>query len=96
VNPAHDIQGSKPETGQTPVAAATLDAEGLTCGLLEPLLARHLRALAPGEVLEVRSDREEAAEGIRAWAWLSGNTLVKVENEAAAPRARYYVRKNAR
>jgi TusA-related sulfurtransferase len=90
------IQDSMPEQGQTPVAAATLDAEGLSCGLLEPLIARHLRALAPGEVLEIRSDREEAADGIRAWAWLSGHTLLGVEKEAAAHHARYFIRKNVR
>jgi TusA-related sulfurtransferase len=78
------------------LAAATLDAEGLTCGTLEPLLARHLRALAPGQVLEVTSDREEAADGIRAWVWLSGNTLVAVEKDQASRYARYFVRKNAR
>jgi TusA-related sulfurtransferase len=85
-----------PERDAPPSAAATLDAEGLTCGVLEPLLAKQLRALAPGEVLEVRSDREEAADGIRAWVWLSGHTLVAVEKEDASRSARYFVRKNAR
>jgi TusA-related sulfurtransferase len=77
----------------TPAPAATLDAYGLTCGALEPLIARRLRELAPGEVLEIRSDQEEAADGIRAWTWLSGHTLVAVEPDNPAPRARYYVRR---
>jgi TusA-related sulfurtransferase len=77
----------------TPAPAATLDAYGLTCGALEPLIARRLRELAPGEVLEIRSDQEEAADGIRAWTWLSGHTLVAVEQDNPAPRARYYVRR---
>ena len=78
---------------QTPVAAATLEAYGLTCGALEPLIAKRLRELAPGEVLEIRSDQEEAADGIRAWTSLAGHTLVAVEQDGPAPRARYYVRK---
>ena len=34
----------------------TLEAYGVTCGTLEPLIAQRLRSLAPGDVLEVRSD----------------------------------------
>jgi TusA-related sulfurtransferase len=82
-----------PAEGRTPAPAATVDACGLTCGGLEPLIARHLRALAPGEVLEVRADRGEAAEGIRAWAGLSGHTLVCVEKDPSSRLARYFVRK---
>ena len=78
---------------QTPASAATLDAYGLTCGALEPLIARRLRELAPGDVLEIRSDQEEAADGIRAWTWLSGHALVAIEQDDPPPRARYYVRK---
>lgn len=78
---------------QTPAPTATLDAYGLTCGALEPLIARRLRELAPGDVLEIRSDQEEAADGIRAWTWLTGHTLVAVVQDDAAPHARYYVRK---
>jgi TusA-related sulfurtransferase len=77
----------------TPLAAASLDAYGLSCGSLEPLIAQRLRALAPGEVLEIRSDMQEAADGIGAWTWLTGHALVAVEKDEPAPRARYYVRK---
>ena len=86
-------QESIPEPSTSPVAAATLHAYGLTCGSLEPLIAQQLRALAPGEVLEVRSDMAEAADGIGAWVWLTGHTLVAIEKDELAPRARYYVRK---
>ena len=75
--------------------AAILEAYGLTCGRLEPLIAQHLRALAPGDVLEIRSDMAVARDGIGAWVWLTGHALVAIENEAPAPRARYYVRKKA-
>ena len=77
----------------TPVVAATVEAYGLTCGGLEPLIARHLRALAPGDVLEIRSDMAEAADGIGAWVWLTGHTLIAIETDEPSPRARYYVRK---
>jgi TusA-related sulfurtransferase len=70
----------------------TLEAYGVTCGTLEPLIAQRLRALAPGDVLEIRSDMPEARDGIASWVWLTGHALVAVEDEEP-PRARYYVRK---
>jgi TusA-related sulfurtransferase len=70
-----------------------VDACGLTCGGLEPLIAQRMRALAPGEVLEIRSDRPEAAEGIRAWVALTGHTLVTVEPDPDSHRTSYFVRK---
>jgi TusA-related sulfurtransferase len=70
----------------------TLEAYGVTCGSLEPLIAQRLRALAPGDVLEIRSDMPEARDGIASWVWLTGHTLVAVEDEEP-PRARYYVKK---
>lgn len=79
--------------GDAPARDATLNVDGLTCGVLEPLLAKYLRALAPGQILEIQSDSKEAADGIRAWTRLSGNTLVNVEAEAGSRRARYFVRK---
>ena len=78
---------------KAPAPLATLDAYGLTCGSLEPLIAQHLRALAPGDVLEIRSDQEEAADGIAAWVWLAGHALVAIDRDDPPPRARYYVRK---
>ena len=72
--------------------AETLEAYGMTCGSLEPLIAKRLKSLAPGDVLEVRSDMPEARDGIAAWVWLSGHALVAVEDDEP-PRTRYYVRK---
>jgi TusA-related sulfurtransferase len=89
----HSVEDSVPESPRAPVSAATLEAYGMTCGSLEPLIAQHLRTLAPGDVLEVRSDMEEAADGIGAWVWLAGHTLVAVQQDEPAPRARYYIRK---
>jgi TusA-related sulfurtransferase len=88
-----NITPSTPAQSQAPAPAATLDAYGLTCGSLEPLIAQRLRALAPDDVLEIRSDQAEAADGIRAWVWLTGHALVAVERDEPPPRARYYVRK---
>jgi TusA-related sulfurtransferase len=90
---SRDVQPSTPEPQATPAPAATLEAYGLTCGSLEPLIAQHLRALGPGDVLEIRSDQAEATDGIRAWVWLTGHALVAIETDQPAPRARYYVRK---
>ena len=69
-----------------------LEAYGVTCGTLEPLIAQRLRALAPGDILEIRSDMPEARDGIASWVWLTGHALVAVEDDEP-PRARYYVRK---
>ena len=69
-----------------------LEAYGVTCGTLEPLIAQRLRALAPGDILEIRSDMPEARDGIASWVWLTGHALVAVQDEEP-PRARYYVRK---
>jgi TusA-related sulfurtransferase len=91
MNPPRDAPPAGPEGDTTP--AATVDASGLTCGGLEPLIARHLRAVAPGEIVEIRSDRAEAADGIRAWVRLAGHTLVTVENDDASPQTRYFVRR---
>ena len=87
------VRDSTPGQSPPPIPAATLEAYGLTCGSLEPLIAQHLRALAPGDVLEVRSDMEETAERIGAWVWLTGHALVAIQKDEPSPRARYYVRK---
>jgi TusA-related sulfurtransferase len=83
-----------PGPSELPEADDVLEADGLNCGRLEPLIAERLRALAPGQVLEVRSDQTAAEDGIAAWSWLSGNALVAIAREKP-PRARYYVRKQA-
>ena len=78
---------------ERPVPAAMLNACGVTCGCLETLMAGRLRTLAPGEVLEVLSDRQEDADGVGAWIRLSGHALVTVEKDWSSRCARYFVRK---
>jgi TusA-related sulfurtransferase len=79
---------------QIPTPADTLDASGLTCGRLEPLIAQRMRLLAPGEVLEIRADQPEAKGAIDAWVSLTGHAVV-AERQDDAPHVRYYVRKKA-
>ena len=76
-----------------PVPVAMLNACGLNCGSLEAQIASRLRALAPGEVLEILSDRQEDGDGVGAWIRLSGHALVTVEKDWSSRCARYFVRK---
>jgi TusA-related sulfurtransferase len=46
-------------------------------------------------VLEIRSDRTEAADAIGAWVSLTGHTLVAIEHDQRQQRGRYFVRKKA-
>jgi tRNA 2-thiouridine synthesizing protein A len=49
------------------------------CGDLVLELRQRLRALAPGQVLEVRATDPGAPEDIPAWCGLTGNRLVRAE-----------------
>jgi TusA-related sulfurtransferase len=90
---AMHVATSTPAPTEAPVSMPILEADGLTCGMLEPAIAAHLRRLAPGEVLEIRSDRTEAAAGIAAFVSLTGHTLVASEQDQRQPGRRYFVRK---
>jgi TusA-related sulfurtransferase len=81
-----------PTSPDTPTSTAIFEANGLTCGVLEPAIAAHLRRLSSGDVLEIRSDRTEA-DGISAWVSLAGHTLIAVEHDPQQDRGRYFVRK---
>jgi tRNA 2-thiouridine synthesizing protein A len=54
----------------------TLEAPGLACIDLTPLIAKAMRDLQPGEVLEVHTDDPAARVGVPAWCRLTGNRLV--------------------
>jgi len=54
----------------------TLDAPGLACVDLTPLIAKTMRDLQPGEVLEVHTDDPAARVGVPAWCRLTRNRLV--------------------
>lgn len=63
--------------------AHILDAPGVACITLTPLVKRTMNELDPGEVLEVNTDDPAAREGIPAWCRLTKNVLVNtVEHDA--------------
>ena len=75
-----------------PPADVVIESEGESCGLLEPRLWTTMRTMRTGEVLEVRSDRPEARDGVRAWSWLTGNELLAMLPEKDG-RTRFYLRR---
>lgn len=70
---------------------ARLVAYGDSCATLTPRIRSTIRALEPGQVLEVLSDDPGAEEGLRSWSRLTGHALV-----AATPGdtgTRFYLRR---
>jgi tRNA 2-thiouridine synthesizing protein A len=66
-----------------PIADAILDAPGLACISLTPLVKTTIRDMVIGAVLEVRTDDPAAREGIPSWCRLTRNTLLdSVEHDA--------------
>lgn len=70
---------------------AVLDAGETSCGELIMLIFKAVRALAPGQTLEVCAYDLGAAVDIPAWCRSTGNTLVHADT-AAHPQ-RYVIRK---
>ncbi len=52
-----------------------LDAPGIACVSLTPLVSRAMAELPPGALLEVRTDDPAAREGVPAWCRLTHNPL---------------------
>ena len=69
-----------------------IDASGLSCGALEPLLWESMRVLEGGQILEVRSDFPATREGVPSWCWLTGNALVAMITDDPV-RTRFFLRK---
>jgi len=61
----------------------TLDAPGLACIDLTPLIAKAMRDLQLGEVLAVHTDDPAARLGVPAWCRLTGNRLVQTSADRA-------------
>jgi len=59
----------------------TLDAPGLACIDLTPLIAKAIRDLRPGDLLEVHTDDPAARVGVPAWCRLTGNRLVHTSDD---------------
>jgi TusA-related sulfurtransferase len=62
-----------------------LDAPGLACIDLTPLIAETMRDLGSGEVLEIRTDDPAARVGVPAWCRLTGNRLVQTSTDHPHP-----------
>ena len=70
----------------------TLDAPGMACIDLTPLIAKTMRDLQPGEVLEVHTDDPAARVGVPAWCRLTGNRLVHAHADRP-PRSTFHIAK---
>lgn len=69
--------GGRGEAEAASSGNAAWDAGDMGCGDLVLELRARLRALAPGQVLEVRALDPGAPEDIPAWCGLTGNRLVR-------------------
>jgi arsenite methyltransferase len=76
----------------TPTADAVVNGYGQSCGTLEPVMKAGMRALASGQVLEVRADDPVARLGVPAWSRLAGHTLLETIDEDGR-RTRFFLRK---
>jgi tRNA 2-thiouridine synthesizing protein A len=77
-----ESMGREGRAAPEPVAvggSAAWDAGDMGCGYLVLELRQRLRALAPGQVLEVRATDPGAPEDIPAWCGLTGNRLVRAQ-----------------
>lgn len=59
-----------------PAPDQVLDAPGLACISLTPLVKLTIKDMTPGAVLEVRTDDSAARQGIPAWCRLTKNPLL--------------------
>jgi len=75
--PAETSQITKP----APAADAMVNGYGQPCGKLEPLLKAQMRAIASGQVLEIRADDPLARLGVPAWSRLAGHILLATIEE---------------
>jgi len=75
-----------------PVPDVVLDGYGQLCGTLEPAMKAKMRALASGQVLEVRADDPMSRLGVPAWSRLSGHALLMTIEEDAR-RTRFFLRR---
>ena len=73
-------------------ADATLDCIGLYCPMPIANTAQKLKALKPGQVLEVLADDEGIKEDMPAWCRITGNELLGMEEEAG--QYKVYIRKS--
>lgn len=71
----------------------SLDAPGLACADLTPLIATTMRDLQPGEVLAVHTDDLAARVGVPAWCRLTGNRLVRADTDRPTSQTTFHIAK---
>ncbi len=69
------------------------DSVGQMCPMPIAYLARNIRTMSPGQVLEIRADDEGAHADVRAWCEQTGNEFLGEED--AGGYTKYYVRRKA-
>ncbi len=69
------------------------DSIGQMCPMPIVQLAKNIRKMQPGQVLEIRADDEGAHADIPAWCEQTGNEFLGEED--AGSYVKYYVRKRA-
>ena len=69
------------------------DSIGQLCPMPIAFLARNMRAMQAGQVLELRADDEGALADIPAWCEQTGNEYLG--HEATGSYTRYFIRKTA-
>ncbi len=72
-------------------ADMTLDQRGQSCPMPIVNMARKMKELQPGQVLELLADDEGAHADVPAWSETTGNEFLGEEDAGA--HYRYYVRK---
>lgn len=70
---------------------ATLDAKGLMCPMPIVQLAKKIKELGPGQVLELLADDIGSKDDVPAWTNRTGNELLAMEEEGGV--FRFYIRK---
>ena len=76
-------------------ADRTLDAPGLACIDLTPLIATTMRELQPGQVLEVHTDDPAARVGVPAWCRLTRNPILRTIEDRSQPTTTFHITKRA-
>lgn len=69
---------------------ATLDAKGLMCPMPIVQLAKKMKELKSGQILELLADDLGAKEDVPAWCNRTGNQLVGIEEEGKI--LKFYIR----
>lgn len=81
------------QKGETMQADLIQDSIGQMCPMPIVQLAKNIRKMQPGQVLEIRADDEGAHADIPAWCEQTGNEFLGEED--AGSYVKYYVRKRA-